>query len=184
MENADSSARLRNTMCGTVEVANAAHHKPIAPENADKAKCQRRSPVRSECTPTRTNGHCGRYVWNGREQANTEITCFRNIVDQIRQPQTQTVGASSRAEINNNEKPYFPVCESGKNFTGRRPETGFLFSAQNFDQARAFSIVQPIPGFRIICKKSEYENPKQHGRQTLDQEQPLPSADMLRMQSQ
>src|SRR5437016_12746605 len=54
MENADSSARLRNTICGTVDVANAAHHKPIAPPNADKAKCQRRSPVRSECTPTRT----------------------------------------------------------------------------------------------------------------------------------
>src|SRR5947208_2468102 len=55
------------------------------------------------------HGHCSRYVWNGREQANTEITCFRNIVDQIRQPQTQAIGASSRAEINNNEKPYFPV---------------------------------------------------------------------------
>src|SRR5438552_19046278 len=54
MENADSSARLRNTICGTVEVANAAHHKPIAPANADKAKCQRRSLVQSECIPTRT----------------------------------------------------------------------------------------------------------------------------------
>src|SRR5437016_12566372 len=64
----------------------------------------------------KNHGHRSRNVWNGREQANTEITCFRNIVDQIRQPQTQTVGASSRAEINNNEKPYFPVCESGKNF--------------------------------------------------------------------
>src|SRR5437016_14661888 len=54
MENADSSARLRNTIWGKVEVANAAHHKPIAPPNADKAKCQRRSPVPSECIPTRT----------------------------------------------------------------------------------------------------------------------------------
>src|SRR5207237_8663769 len=54
MDKPDSSARLRKRVCGTVEVAKAAHHKPIAPENADKAKCQRRSPVRSECTPTRT----------------------------------------------------------------------------------------------------------------------------------
>src|SRR5438876_10881480 len=121
------------------------------------------------------HGHCGRYVWNGREQANTEITCFRNIVNQIRQPQTQTVGASSRAEINNNEKPYFSACESGKNFTGRRPETGFLFSAQNFDQARALSIVEQFRAFWIICKNSEYENPKNHGHQTPDQEMQLPS---------
>src|SRR5207245_11667857 len=54
MDNADSTARMKNAICGTVEIANAAHHKAMAPENADKAKCQRRSPVRSECAPTRT----------------------------------------------------------------------------------------------------------------------------------
>src|SRR5207249_10085725 len=102
------------------------------------------------------HGHCGRYVWNGREQANTEITCFRNIMDQIRQPQTQAIGASSRAEINNNEKPYFPVCESWKNFgEGGISRWRLLFALQDLDQARAFFVVQPSGGFGIVCKKHE-----------------------------
>src|SRR5205823_10740222 len=100
----------------------------------------------------KNHGHRSRNVWNGREQANTKITCFRNIVDQIRQPQTQTIGASSRAEINNNEKPYFPVCESGKNFTRCRPGLGFLLSVQNLNQQAPFSFFSQTGSSRMVVR--------------------------------
>src|SRR5205809_6276902 len=111
----------------------------------------------------KNHGHRSRNVWNGREQANTKITCFRNIVDQIRQPQTQTIGASSRAEINNNEKPHFPACERAKNFTRSTPGMGLPLTAQSVNQTRALFCLQPSGSSRTVCEKQHYENPKQHG---------------------